>query len=437
MAGEEPGKKGPAEEGAGTGASKATGSELFADDRWLVTNILSSSRWARGTAEELLCGEAWRTFTRRLERVAERILDARVPPYAVDRADGYRYVATLLRNALDVAIEEHDPDRPRVRWLTRRNKIGYDCADALYGYAEIRPDATYRLRGNRGSVHFFGLQVMSSIRNLHNAHADEWEVEPDGSFELVASPARQPGNWIPLGAGADTIWFRQFFYDWENEVPARLSIERVDPGPRGNPNGRLDPADFARRLDAVAANVEANVELWFRVAVAQREHLRNRFPEKPFGGAAMGAQKHQTAGTGYFALEDDEALVVEVRPPRAKYWSLHLCNFWLESLDYAHHQSSLNGHQAVLDPDGVFRAVVCLEDPGVANWLDPVGHREGTMIYRWNLADDAPVPETRVVPRARLREYLPPGTRFVSPEERARAIEVRRAHVLRRMQVGG
>ena len=105
----------------------------------------------------------------------------------------------------------------------------------------------------------------------------------------------------------------------------------------------------------------------------------------------MGAQQHQAAGTCYYRVAPDEALVIEVPVPRAKYWSIDLCNFWLESLDYANHQSSLNGHQAVVDPDGVFRAVVAHDDPGVPNWLDPVGHGEGSMIYRWNLAETTPI----------------------------------------------
>jgi len=123
---------------------------------------------------------------------------------------------------------------------------------------------------------------------------------------------------------------------------------------------------------------------------------------------------------------------VEVMPPPAKYWSIDVCSFWLESLDYANHQSSLNGHQARIDADGVFRAVVAHDDPGMANWLDTVGHREGTLIYRWNLADSTPVPATRVVKLDALRAHLPGDTRRVSREERARQIDVRREHVRRR-----
>ena len=50
-------------------------------------------------------------------------------------------------------------------------------------------------------------------------------------------------------------------------------------------------------------------------------------------------------------------------------------------------------------------AVISLAPPGLPNWLDPKGHREGTMIFRWSRSQD-PVPEiaTRLVARADLPE---------------------------------
>ena len=413
-----------------TDSDAAVGARLAADDRWLVTNLVQAEVWGRGGAADLLDGSAWRRFTERLGRLADRIQRAEAP---LDRAEGYRWLCMLVRNAFDVAIEDLDPDRPRINWLTRRNKIGWDCPDALYGHVVVRDDATYRLTGWRGSVHFLGLQVMAGIRSLHNAHADQWQIGADGRLELVIGGPPRDANWLPLGPGADTIWVRQFFYDWQHEEPARLRLDRIDAGPRTDPSGLLDPGVMARRLDAVATNVEVNVDLWSATAAALRAHCLNAFPRQAFGGTQMGAQSHQTAGTCWFRVTDDEALLVEVEPPRARYWSFDLCNPWLESLDYANHQSSLNGHQAMVDGDGIFRAVVALRDPGVPNWLDPVGHREGSLIYRWNLADATPCPALRIVRVADLRRHLPPGTPQVTPEERARVIAERREGVRRRV----
>ena len=410
----------------------ALGGQLIANDKWLVTNLLKAEQWAHGTAAELLDGSAWQRFTQRLAQLADRIQAAHAPNTPIDRADGYRYLCMLLRNAFDVAIEDIDPDRPKFEWLTRRNKMGWDCPDALYAHVAIRDDATYRITGRRGTVHFLGLQLMAGIRSLHNSHADEWQIPADGSFEIIVSPTRHDGNWIPLERAAETIWMRQFFYDWQREQPASLWIDRIDDGPRAQPHGRLDPGFMARRLDAVATNVETNVDLWVFTAIAMRERYRNTFPAEAFGGTQMGAQKHQSAGVCYFALADYEALLIEVRPPRAKYWSVDVCSFWLESLDYANHQSSLNGYQARVDADGTFRAVVAHQDPGVPNWLDTVGHKEGTLIYRWNLADSIPVPATRVVKFDAVRASLYRDTPNVSAAERVAEIERRREHVRRR-----
>ena len=98
----------------------------------------------------------------------------------------------------------------------------------------------------------------------------------------------------------------------------------------------------------------------------------------------------------------DEALVVEVEPPQGLYWSYSIGNPWWETIDYGRHQSSLNGHQAVIDDDGVLRVVIAHHDPGIANWLDTAGHSEGPIILRCVRTDTAPVPTTRVVPFAEV-----------------------------------
>ena len=69
----------------------------------------------------------------------------------------------------------------------------------------------------------------------------------------------------------------------------------------------------------------------------------------------------------------------------------------------------------------------------LANWLDPAGHSEGSMIYRWNQADASPIPAARKVKLSELSTTLPAGTARVTPAERARQIEIRRTHVRRRL----
>jgi hypothetical protein len=121
-------------------------------------------------------------------------------------------------------------------------------------------------------------------------------------------------------------------------------------------------------------------------------------------------------------------------------WSVALTNFWWETLDFGSRQTSLNGHWATLDDDGVFRGVIAHRDPGVPNWLDTTGHREGFLTPRWAYSrqpapDRWPSIRAEVVPFDRIREHLPAGVREVSPDERAARIRVRQEHVQRRYRV--
>ena len=412
-------------------SDEALGAGIIQNDFWLQNKIFTAQQWAQGSDADLLDGSAWREFAERIAGLGERVQAAG----SMDRADGYRHAAILIRNGLDMALEDFDPDRPHIHWWTRRFKLGWDCPDALYGISALRGGATYRLSGSRGTVRFLGFQVMDSGRTVGNTHDGELEVGASGDFELVLSPNEHSGNWMPLRSKADSLLIRQFSYDWKNEQMANLWIERIDDGARAaRPEGHPAPGVMARRLDAVARHVEDCVDVWLAVYQGIQKRFLNTFPETNFGGAAVGAQPHQWAGCGAFRLGDDEGLLVEVIPPRARYWSIHLGNMWCETFDL-NRQTSLNGHQAALDRDGGFRAVIAHRDPGVPNWLDTTGRSEGSMVCRWNTADHFPVPQCRVVKLDALRDSLPPETPHVSPEERSVILEERSEGLRRRWRM--
>ena len=135
---------------------------------------------------------------------------------------------------------------------------------------------------------------------------------------------------------------------------------------------------------------------------------------------------------GSWQLDGDEALILEVAPPEGLYWSFSLGNPWWETIDYARHQSSLNGHQSAIDDDGMVRVVVAHHDPGVANWLDTAGHSAGPVILRCVRTESAPVPSARVVKFADVDGALPSSTRRVTPAERSATIAARRLAVSKR-----
>ena len=80
---------------------------------------------------------------------------------------------------------------------------------------------------------------------------------------------------------------------------------------------------------------------------------------------------------------------------------------------------------ATLSSDGRFRAVIALEDPGVPNWLDPAGYKEGGIYGRWYDCDSEPLPTIKRVKLASLRDHLPSDTPVVTPEQRAEELRIR------------
>ena len=108
---------------------------------------------------------------------------------------------------------------------------------------------------------------------------------------------------------------------------------------------------------------------------------------------------------GAWECAEDEALVVEFRPPECEQWILQLCNIWHENLDnYEDGQGYINKFMATPEADGVVRVVVSGSDPGAGpNWVDPYGHARGIMGLRFIKALEPPVVTVYRLPLEALR----------------------------------
>jgi len=404
--------------------------------------------WWTGTIDEarlsdtfdndaLISGRAWTDFCEQLKGAGEHILREDVPSSPLDRATGYRHLMGLLWTGITQAMTFSDPMHPCFSQVARTDvfKWGLDCPDAAYRSASIDGSQNYRIDGRLGTAHYLSFQVNEGMTNHGNLRGDQLALEPDGTFVLWVGPDKQSGNWMPTPPDADFLIVRQFFYDWNTETTASLHVERVpdsDSTLAGVENLNTPTPDrVARQLASIATWLNASAKFWVDVEVMGQMSDRNRFQAataKPESGGAI----ENLNGWGHFDLGPDEALIIDVQPADALYWSVHLGNFWWESLDYSHRYTSINGFQAALDEDGNFRAVVAHRDPGFMNWLDSCGHSRGPMLFRWIVADHAPEPECKVVPFNQIRHHLPSSTHQITPSERKAVIASRHAGVLRR-----
>lgn len=401
---------------------------------------------AAGDSDLALGQELWSDLCATLERLGSVVTAPDAPQGARASAEGYRYLARFLAAGLTVCIEHGDPAYPEFGRMTEHaQKWGLDMPDCLYLWASIRGSSEYRIWGKRGGANHIDIQVnaghfatgdIGSWRTMSSVNGLDLVCEADGSFELLLSPAppdkgsnRGP-NVLRLEEDAEFVLVRQYFADWEKERPADLFIERI-----GAPTAAPPPTP--REIEGRFARLKAWLDDGARRWEAMSRGLLSMAPNTLIVHRADDAGAHtglggQAYGMGNFQCAPDQAVLIEFEPPRCQHWSVSLANEFWESLDYVTHQSSLNGHQARLDSDRRFRAVLSHRDPGVPNWLDATGIPRGSLAIRFLLAEHTPEIRLETVPLDRVRDHLPTDTPAVSPEERDRILLARRHGIWQR-----
>ena len=387
--------------------------------------------------------EAWQKYLADVEEVRQMFL---TEPMIRERPETEAAAITLLHQTIAISynlVMAPKQDHPVFLLQNYLDPIVYlghlPCPDFTYRIAFLNGARTWRIRGKRNTSHWIDLQLNRGWwgepdgKCMANYDLDQFAIEPDGAFEIIASAERQAGNWIELDptSGNNVLLIRQSNYDWEREVMVELDVVPDDDQPSAPMI--LNAAEVCRRLDLAGRMMKHCVKIW--TAPASRRLLKyapmNELVVRS-GDGDRGANPLAQYGQGLFELADDEALIIETAVPDAKYWSIQLGNWWWETLDYTHHKSSINGAQAAIDSDGRFRCVIAHSDPGVPNWLDPVGWRTGLIMLRWYRATTELAVTTRKVPLSMLREHLPSDTPSMNPAQRATEIEARRRGSLRR-----
>jgi hypothetical protein len=380
------------------------------------------------------CDASWLDLLGRLQAASEAVRRAASEQPLAHVPSGFVQLLRYLHSATDAGVTHPlFPEFASYNGLTM--KWGLDNPDALYASAPIDPSHHYRVWGTRGTVRYVGFNVRQGMYGDSGGigvsasfRPEDMGVAADGGFEFFLGPPDRPGA-IALDPRSTALSVRQFFYDWENEVPAVLRIECLDSDEVAPP--RPTSADVAEMFDRVARFASESPEIWRSHVEQRRGHGVNTIYQRPGNEAGHLGTPDQAYGSCYWEVGPEEALVFEVTPPECVYWNVQLGDHWFASLDYVYRQSSLNGHQAVLDDDGCFRAVIAHRDPGFANWLDPAGNTCGTMVYRWNNATSAPVPSLVKVAFDELSNRLP-DTHKITPSERRTQLRARRDGALKR-----
>jgi hypothetical protein len=378
-------------------------------------------------------GSAWREFCARLAAVGDRILADDFPSAPADRAEGVRHLATQVACWLTYATGYADPERPA--FFRSSDPVflwGGPNVDQVARRARIAGDGVYRVSGHMGACEEFVLQVKLGTTQSGGAdvateiYASQLGVGPGDDFEVLLSAEPQGGNWFALDPDASFVHVRDYYFDWQPREPATFVIERVDT--QGLPAPRPTADGVAAMLDDAAREVEHSLVFWrdYQARMRAAAEALNRFGEPAFIGRGVRDIQYSHA---FVALEDDDALVVELDPADAALWDVMLYNrTWYEALDFATHITSLNHRQVAVDGDGRVRVVIAGFDPGVANWLDTQGRDEVLATIRWFRPPATPTVGATLVPGGSLDGALPSDTARVDPDARRAQISARAAH---------
>lgn len=373
--------------------------------------------------------DAWSAFCDAMKEAGQTVLGHADPADAADNAEGFKHLALLVETGLRYYVGDADPDFPRLCHMNDTPEV------ADNRFAPIRADATYRLTGNVSSLFDVNVSVHDGFTFLGKRQVwgdlkrEDLDVAEDGSFELILSPDEHPGNWLRLPPEAEYVHVREYFYDWANDAPGTFELTRV--GSELEAPGRLAPEDLAAQLDRATTYVRGYLDTHANMtsALAQATNAVASPTLRP----GSGGNSNIWYGMGRFDLQPDQALVIEFPKPRARAWSIQWCTVpWYENGDMANRITSLTGHDAHVDDDGMVRIVVTAEDPGVENWLDVTGYTEGIIVLRWIWSDVGEEVTNRVVPRASVRDELPATSPAVTPEERGARVARRRTNLARR-----
>ena len=393
---------------------------------------------------ELTLSEAWAGWHRTIEELrAEIEATPRYRDCPEHRAQAIQSLAEGQAMAHNQIIAPM-PSRPRAYHATGWNPnvlgLGQPTGDSLYGLMLLDGNRTYTVRGRLGDIAIMLMQVYDEVLGhgentmLGNFDAVRY-ADADGNFEVTFSAERgNAEHWIPLAPDSERnyVLLRRFFGDWYGDMGELEVTLQGD----AEPHDFADEAAVARRIEAATSYLGYMVR---RYTIQLYDFYRDSAGGMNLVDYTAGetvtdiaGNPSTTYGWGVLQVPPGQAVIVEQELPDSAYWSFQIGDVWSRPLDPMHHQSDINMHRAVVDADGRVRTVTCQEDPGVPNWMDPVGRSEVVIVtrnYRELTRVDAP--SVTVVPVGELRDHLPPETPTVTPEQRAADLEYRRRGLLR------
>jgi hypothetical protein len=386
---------------------------------------------------------AWNRFADRLKEVGNKIVGPIGARSARERADGFRYLASLVGAGYELEMEADRAHPVLTRMFTPIRSFVGDGPDTLYHDAKLDEALSYEFTIRRGDDIFFSIVVYASdedgMRFMVSYLIDkDIEFDDEDGFQVATihiSERRPEGtkNWLELKGADPFIVTRQYFPECVIEVDkdkyhaALMDVRCTD---KVQAPAQYTEGDLRIGLDRIIAFLDDTVDAGLGVSaitgmstiaydeddnstptrigedgmlVVDEERRDEYTPDEVFEmiDPKVVANNLPGPGIGYagvsYKLADDEAIVVSGKEVLCRYWSCQVFDHYLSAGDYRHYPVALNDRQTIFDDDGSFRIYASKENPGVKNWICTEGRRRGQVVLRTLLAETDLDPEMKVI----------------------------------------
>ena len=215
-----------------------------------------------------------------------------------------------------------------------------------------------------------GLGTPGGLQRDGYLESQALSLDSGGHFEITLSQQPQPGNWLPMGPGTNSLNVRQTLLRRAEQQQAPLQLQRLG---ESKPPRPLDPARFSGALDRAGQVLVGTVSQFLAWTASFQEHRHEIRPLDPRFLAVAQGDPNTSYNYTYWELAEGEAFVIDLDPPACEYWNLQIGNHWPESLDFMSFKTHVNHETAVADPNEDSLALArasCGDESGVAAYSD-------------------------------------------------------------------